>query len=108
MAEVLGTRTTEEWLEALDREDVPCGPVLTRDHLHEHPQVRANGILVEDDHPRVGRIRQPRPAERFDETPSRISRPAPELGQHTDEVLREAGFAVDEIASLRGTGTLGG
>jgi crotonobetainyl-CoA:carnitine CoA-transferase CaiB-like acyl-CoA transferase len=107
MAEVLATRTTGEWLEALDREDVPCGPVLTRDRIHEHAQVRANGILVEDEHPVAGRMRQPRPAERLDATPSAISRPAPMLGQHSDEVLGEAGFTAEEIASLRGTGALG-
>ena len=107
MAEVLKTRTTDEWLAALDREDVPCGPVLTRDHLHEHPQVRANAILVEGDHPVAGRMRQPRPAERLDETPSAISRPAPMLGQHSEEVLREAGLSATEIAALREAGTLG-
>jgi len=107
MAEVLGTRTTDEWLAALDREDVPCGPVLTRDHIHEHAQVRENAILVEDDHPVAGRMRQPRPAERLDATPSAISRPAPTLGQHSDEVLREAGLTAAEIAALRDAGALG-
>jgi crotonobetainyl-CoA:carnitine CoA-transferase CaiB-like acyl-CoA transferase len=107
MAEVLATRTTDEWLAALDREDVPCGPVLTRDHIHEHAQVRENAILVEDEHPVAGRMRQPRPAERLDATPSAISRPAPTLGQHSEEVLREAGFSADEIAALRGAGALG-
>jgi crotonobetainyl-CoA:carnitine CoA-transferase CaiB-like acyl-CoA transferase len=104
MADVLLTRTTDEWLAALDAEDVPCGPVLSRDHLHEHPQVRANGILVEEEHPVVGRIRQPRPAERFGGTPSRISRPAPTLGQHADEVLGEIGLSAAEIAALREAG----
>jgi crotonobetainyl-CoA:carnitine CoA-transferase CaiB-like acyl-CoA transferase len=107
MAEVLATRTTDEWLEALDREDVPCGPVLTRDHIHENAQVRANAILVEDDHPVAGRMRQPRPAERLDETPSEISRPAPMLGQHSEELLREAGLSAAEIAALREAGALG-
>jgi len=107
MAEVLRTRTTDEWLAALDREDVPCGPVLTRDHIHEHAQVRENAILVEDEHPVAGRMRQPRPAERLDATPSAISRPAPTLGQHTDEVLRQAGLSAAEIAALREAGALG-
>ena len=107
MAEVLRTRTTDEWLEALDREDVPCGPVLTRDRLHENAQVRENAILVEDDHPVAGRMRQPRPAERLDATPSAISRPAPMLGEHSEEVLRETGFSVAEIATLREVGALG-
>src|SRR5258705_9453989 len=106
-AEVLATRTTDEWLAALDRENVPWGPVLTRDHIHEHAKVRANAILVESDHPVAGRMRQPRPAERLDETPSAISRPAPMLGEHSEEVLRETGFSAAEIAALRETGALG-
>jgi crotonobetainyl-CoA:carnitine CoA-transferase CaiB-like acyl-CoA transferase len=107
MAGVLRTRTTDEWLAALDREDVPCGPVLTRERLHEHAQVRENAILVEDVHPVAGLMRQPRPAERMSDTPSAISRPAPALGQHTDEVLREAGLDDAEIAALREAGALG-
>ena len=107
MAEILETRSTGYWLEALDREDVPCAPVLTRENVHLHPQVQANGIIVEGDHPVVGRVRQARPAERMDGTPSEIRRPAPTLGQHSDEVLREAGFSADEIGSLRDSGALG-
>jgi len=55
----------------------------------------------------VGLVRQTRPAERMDGTPSEISRPAPSLGQHTDEVLSECGFADDEIEKLRAVGALG-
>ena len=107
MAEVLRSRTTAEWLEALDAEDVPCGPVLSRDRLHEHAQVRATGIVVEEEHPVAGRIRQARPAERFDATPSTIARPAPSLGEHTQEVLEQAGVSPVEIAALRDAGALG-
>jgi len=107
MAEVLRTQPTAHWLEALDREDVPCAPVLSRAELHLDPQVIANGIVVEDEHPVVGRVRQPRPAERLDGTPSRISRPAPALGQHTDEVLAEIGLDAEAIAALRRAGALG-
>ncbi len=107
MAEALLEKPTEHWLEALDREDVPCAPVLFRDNVHLHPQVVANGIIVEDEHPVVGKVRQTRPAERMDGTPSEISRPAPTLGQDTDEVLAEFGFAEGEIAALREIGALG-
>ena len=107
MAEILETRSTGYWLEALDREDVPCAPVLTRENVHLHPQVQANGIIVEGDHPVVGRVRQARPAERMDGTPSEIRRPAPTLGQHSDEILRESGFSADEISTLRDSGALG-
>jgi formyl-CoA transferase len=81
--------------------------VLSRDEVHLHPQVQANGIIVESEHPVVGRVRQVRPAERMDGTPSEISRHAPTLGQHTDEVLSEFGFGADEIAALREAGALG-
>jgi crotonobetainyl-CoA:carnitine CoA-transferase CaiB-like acyl-CoA transferase len=107
MAEVLLTRDTDDWLEALDREDVPCAPVMQRDHLHEHAQVIENGIIVEDDHPVAGRMRQARPAEQMDGTPSAIRRPAPTLGQHTLEVLEEVGLSESQIDDLRQAGALG-
>ena len=107
MAAVIATETSDHWLEALDREDVPCAPVLHRDNVHLHPQVVANEIIVEDEHPVAGRVRQARPAERFDKTPSEISRPAPTLGQDTDEVLTEAGFTAEEVTALRDDGVLG-
>lgn len=107
MAEILREKPTAHWLEALDREDVPCAPVLRREDVHLDPQVRANGIVVEDEHPVAGLVRQPRPAERMDATPSAIQRHAPTLGQHTEEVLAEAGLAADEIGALRDSGALG-
>ena len=107
MAAVIATETSDYWLEALDKEDVPCAPVLHRDNVHLHPQVIANEIIVEDEHPVAGRVRQTRPAERFDKTPSAISRPAPTLGQDTDEVLTEAGFTAEEVTALRDDGVLG-
>jgi crotonobetainyl-CoA:carnitine CoA-transferase CaiB-like acyl-CoA transferase len=107
MAEILLTRTTEHWLDVLDKADVPCAPVLTRDNVHLHPQVQANGIVIEQDHPVVGLVRQARPAEQMDGTPSAISRPAPVLGQHTEEVLAEIGLSSERISELRASGTLG-
>lgn len=108
MAEIILQETTEHWLEALDAEDVPCAPVLSRDVVHLDPQVQANGIIVEDEHPVVGLVRQARPAERMDGTPSAISRPAPTLGQHTTEVLEELGLSAQELDALRSSGALGG
>ena len=107
MAEVLKTRTTEHWLEVLDEADVPCAPVLTRDNVHLNPQVQANGIIVEQEHPVVGLVRQARPAEQMDVTPSAISGPAPTLGQHTEEVLLEMGLNHERISELRESGALG-
>jgi crotonobetainyl-CoA:carnitine CoA-transferase CaiB-like acyl-CoA transferase len=91
-AGVLKTRTTEEWLEKLDAEQVPCAPILPLRDVIRHPQIVENGLIVESDHPVVGRIRQPRAAARFDKTPTTLVRPAPTHGQHTNEILKELGI----------------
>jgi len=91
-ADVLVTRTTEEWLERLDAEQVPCAPILPLSRILEHPQIEATGVVVETDHPVAGRIRQTRAAARFEKTPTTLDRPAPTLGEHTDEILAELGL----------------
>ena len=106
MAGVLRTRTTAEWLEVLDAAEVPCAPILTREELVEHPQILENELIVEDEHPHAGRMRQPRPPERFDRTPSAVRRPAPLLGEHTDEVLGGLGLVPDELERLRSDGVI--
>ena len=74
---------------------------LRREDLPEHPQIRANELLVESVHPHVGPMREARPAVRFEHTPADIRRPAPALGEHTDEILAELGCEPSEIADLR-------
>jgi crotonobetainyl-CoA:carnitine CoA-transferase CaiB-like acyl-CoA transferase len=91
----------------LDAEHVPCAPVLTRSKLIEHPQIRDSGILVESDHPEAGRLRQSRAAARFEGTPTKIRHGAPKLGQHSEDILAEAGLDDEEIAALRAAGGLG-
>jgi len=106
----LGTEPTQktvaEVLAALDAEDVPGGPVLSIARVPDDPQVRANRTFVESDHPRMGRMREPRPPLHFERTPAAIARPAPALGEHTDEVLAELGASADEIARLRAAGVI--
>ena len=100
--------TTEEALDRLEMQDVPCAPVLTRWQMTRHPQVEAMGIVAELDHPAAGKVRQARPAARFSDGPLDIATGAPALGAHTDAVLAEAGFADEEIAALREAGVVGG
>ena len=105
---VLATRTTAEWLALLEPASVPCAPVLTRKEVVQHPQTLANDVLVEYDHPVAGRLRQTRTAARFERTPAAHRVGAPTLGQHTDEILREAGLADADIDALRAGGIVGG
>ena len=74
---------------ALDAENVPNGPVLSRTQMRSHPQVQANGIVVETLHPAAGMLRQAKHPANFSKTPASIRRPAPALGEHTDEILAE-------------------
>ena len=106
-AEVLKTRTSAEWLARLEAEDVPCAPVLSRAEVIADAQVAANELIVESDHPQAGRMRQPRPAARFERTPAEIRSPAPLLGEHTDAVLAELGISPEQLAALRAAGVVG-
>lgn len=107
MTELFLTRPAEEWLERLAKEDVPSAPVLNPKQLLEHPQIVASGIAIESEHPSAGRIREARPAARFDRTPAEPERHAPSLGEHTNEVLGELGLSSNEISALRSEGVIG-
>jgi len=95
---------TEELLVRLEAEDVPCAPVLTRREMREHPQIVANGIIVETDHAQAGRLRQARQPAEFSKTPATIRFGAPRYGADTVGVLREAGYDTDAIAELLDSG----
>ena len=99
--EVLKTKPATEWLDVLTREGVPCAPVLTRSAMIQDPQVKANGIVVEVEHPEAGLLRQARPAARFSVTPAVIRHGGPELGADTETILSELGYSAEQIAALR-------
>lgn len=103
VAEILATGQSQDWLDRLDAADVPCAPVLRRGEVMNNPQVVNNRMIEEFDQPMLGRVRQPRPAARFDATPARIGGPAPAIGEHTDSILAELGFSAQEIAALKNT-----
>ena len=106
--EALATFSTADALARLDAEDVPCVPVVTRREMIDHPQITANDIVQELEHPQAGTLRQSRPAARFSGTPVEMRRGAPVLGVDTDDVLAEFGFSEDEIAALHAAGVTGG
>jgi crotonobetainyl-CoA:carnitine CoA-transferase CaiB-like acyl-CoA transferase len=98
--ETLLTRPADEWLDRLTREGVPCAPVLTRTQMMTHPQVSANGIVVETNHPEAGALRQARPAARFSKTEAAIRSAGPALGQHTAEILGSLGYSPADIDAI--------
>jgi crotonobetainyl-CoA:carnitine CoA-transferase CaiB-like acyl-CoA transferase len=100
-------RTTGEWEAIFEREDVPHAPVNRVSQVLEHPAVTARGLVREVEHPKLGPIRVTGPAIRFGAHDPEPVRPAPLMGEHTDEVLREmVGMTPAEIKRLRQDGVI--
>ena len=106
LADVFRERTVSEWMDILERADVLCAPVNDYAHLVRHPQVMASGMIVEQDHPRAGRFKTIATPVKLSDTPGTIRTPAPALGEHTREILSEAGLTADEIDALAASGTI--
>ncbi len=97
-------RPAAEWLALLDEAGVPAGPVLNVLQMARDPQVRARQMVVETEHPVAGRVKAIGLPVKFSATPGGVRRPAPVFGEHTIEVLREHGFAAEEVAALLESG----
>ena len=82
-------RTTADWLAAMEAGGLPAGPVLNVSEMHADPQTRARDMVVSVDHPTAGRVETLGLPLKFSESPGRIDRPAPRLGEHTGEILAE-------------------
>jgi crotonobetainyl-CoA:carnitine CoA-transferase CaiB-like acyl-CoA transferase len=105
---VLATSDVAHWVERLNAAGIPTGPVLDMAQVFSDPQVLAREMLVELDHPEVGRFKTTGLPIKLATTPGAITRRPPLLGEHTDEVLRESGIDEDEIATLRQQQVIGG
>jgi crotonobetainyl-CoA:carnitine CoA-transferase CaiB-like acyl-CoA transferase len=106
MSAVLATRPKAEWIAAFDAAGVPAGPVHTIGEALEHPQTLARGMVVDLAHPQAGATRALGCPLHFSATPTRVTRPAPMLGEHTREVLRDYGYADAQIDTLLAGGVV--
>jgi crotonobetainyl-CoA:carnitine CoA-transferase CaiB-like acyl-CoA transferase len=100
IAECVRGETTAYWLDKLKAADIPCGPVNSLAELPQDEQLAAVDFFPLTDHPLEGRIRMVRPPVRFGEAGCALRHPAPLLGQHSREILREAGLGEAEVEDL--------
>jgi crotonobetainyl-CoA:carnitine CoA-transferase CaiB-like acyl-CoA transferase len=98
------TRSTSDWLARLEAAGVPAGPVLSIGEMLTDPQVLARDMVVEVEHSRLGPMKTLGPPVKFSATPGEVKHGAPQLGEHTREVLREYGYSDAEIDGLAGNG----
>lgn len=97
-------KTTKEWQDILDEAGVPNGPINTVDKVMEDPQVQAREMIVEVEHPVAGKVKMPGVAIKMSETQGFVHSPAPVLGQHTDEILKDfLGYDDEKINKLKAT-----
>jgi CoA:oxalate CoA-transferase len=104
--EKIGADTVEAWIERLNSAGVPCGRVMSLAEVFADPQVQAQDMVLDVEHPGHGPVRMTGFPIKLSATPAHLRRPAPTLGEHTDAVLTELGYDADRIAGLRTAGVI--
>ena len=107
VAKVFLTKTRDEWFDILCKHDVPAGKVYEIDEVFSDPQLLHRKMLLEFDHPKLGKVRQPGIALKLSQTPGSVRSMAPFSGENTDEVMKSLGYTLQEIEGLRKTNAIG-
>ncbi len=106
MDKILLTRTSAEWVEILNAAGVPCGPIYTMDQVFADPQVKHMGIATPVEHPRLGTLYLLGQAVKLSRTPASLATASPERGEHSAEILGEAGYSAAEIEQFKSKGII--
>jgi formyl-CoA transferase len=104
--EALQKKTSAEWIEILNTASVPCGPIYNVDQVFADPQVQHLAASTEVSHPKLGRFKVLAQPARLSRTPGKVVAPTPEVGEHTDEILRELEYSAEEIDKLHKGGVV--
>jgi crotonobetainyl-CoA:carnitine CoA-transferase CaiB-like acyl-CoA transferase len=104
VAHHMATRTSAEWLRLLKEADIPVAPLNSIDDVIDDPHLGESGFFVMAEHPTEGRLRMMASPGAWSQTPPGALRPAPRLGEHSVEILREAGYANAEIEAMIASG----
>jgi crotonobetainyl-CoA:carnitine CoA-transferase CaiB-like acyl-CoA transferase len=106
MDKKFATKTREEWFEIFERQGLIHTPVQTPTEVVDDPQAIANDYVTSFEHPVLGKTKMVGFPWDFSQTPASIRREAPELGQHTEEILLEMGYSWDDISKLKNEGAI--
>jgi formyl-CoA transferase len=107
LADMVKTKTKQEWIDLLEANGVPCGPINNLDEVFVNPQVEARNLRIDLPHPAAGQVKLVGSPMKMSGTPPQYDMPPPLLGQHTEEVLRELlGRSEEEIVALWGKGVV--
>ena len=101
----LAPHPAEYWIELLNREGIPAGPILTIEEMFKHPQTAAREMLLKMPHPQLGEYLTTGLAAKLEATPGKVTRP-PLVGEHTDEVLVAHGYSAEDLKRLRASGVI--
>jgi len=104
MTRSLKTKTSAEWVEIMNKGGVPCGPIYRMDEVFADPQVKHMKVRAEVDHPRLGKLGLISQPVKLSRTPAKLLAASPERGEHTEEVLLEIGFDMNEIKEMKSKG----